>query len=132
MPIAASGSTALVVVVAPTVVGVGVPPPAVVIGVFAVLLSPHAAPINATATSATVSFEIDLDRMGPPLGDFVRAMVLRNRYPVVTTSPSRTSGGGLRRSGIRGRMATNFDRSMRIRPARPPGYANMMPIRAPP
>ena len=69
MPMAVSGSTGFVVVVAPAVAGA--PLLAVVAGVVAESSSPHAEPINASATSAAVSFEIVMDRMGPPLSDFL-------------------------------------------------------------
>ena len=119
MPIAVSGSTGLVVVVAPAVAGVA-PLPVVVVGAVADLSSPQAAPIKASATNAAVSFEIVLDRMGPPLSDFCDHTT-RDAYPAVTTSVSSTSGSGPRRTGIRGRIATNFDRIVRTRFAKPPG-----------
>jgi len=64
--IAASGSGALVVVVAPTVVGVRRRPPVVVVAVVDDLLSPHDAPINTTATSATAYLENFFDPTRPP------------------------------------------------------------------
>jgi len=65
MPIAVSGSTGFVVVVAPAVAAG--PLPAVVVVALEELSSPQAAPTSASAMNAEVSFEIVLDRMDPPL-----------------------------------------------------------------